>query len=146
VFEVTISDDLDLDDYEIVEEGKPYREWIVATTNPGPTKPNGSPKARHIETSAAASSGPSPDGSTAASKPPTAQPPHSTTSPTPLDKHRSVQPRHNWDRVINWTLTAIGVLASITLIGQEGLGWHTIRVTPSFCHSHKQDNITPHVE
>ena len=29
VFEVTISDDLDLDEYEIVEEGKPYREWIV---------------------------------------------------------------------------------------------------------------------
>lgn len=29
VFEVTISDDLDLDEYEVVEEGKPYREWCV---------------------------------------------------------------------------------------------------------------------
>jgi hypothetical protein len=29
VFEVTIPDDLDLDEYEILEEGKPYREWIV---------------------------------------------------------------------------------------------------------------------
>ncbi len=40
-----------------------------------PTKPNPSPKARRIETSAAASSAPSPHGSTAASKPPPAQPP-----------------------------------------------------------------------
>ena len=29
VFEVTIPDSLDLDEYEIREEGLPYREWIV---------------------------------------------------------------------------------------------------------------------
>jgi hypothetical protein len=27
--EVTITDDLDLDEWELVEEGKPYREWCV---------------------------------------------------------------------------------------------------------------------
>jgi len=26
---VTITDDLDLDEWELVEEGKPYREWCV---------------------------------------------------------------------------------------------------------------------
>lgn len=25
------------------------------------------------------------------------------------------QPRHNWDRAINWTLIAIGITAAITL-------------------------------
>jgi hypothetical protein len=40
----------------------------AATTNPGPTKPNAPPKARRIETSAAASNARSRDGSTAASK------------------------------------------------------------------------------
>jgi hypothetical protein len=29
LFVVELPDDLDLADYELVEEGKPYREWIV---------------------------------------------------------------------------------------------------------------------
>jgi hypothetical protein len=29
VFEVTIPDDVDFDDYELIEEGKGYREWCV---------------------------------------------------------------------------------------------------------------------
>ena len=29
MFEVTIPDDVDFDDYELIEEGMPYREWCV---------------------------------------------------------------------------------------------------------------------
>ena len=29
VLELTLPDDFDLDDYELIEEGKPYREWCV---------------------------------------------------------------------------------------------------------------------